>query len=163
MMDARRLLAVLPHRFPMLLVDRVVELDPGRRAVAWKCVSANEPYFQGHFPGDPVMPGVMLVEAMAQVAAIAALTGHPEQEWRSLVLLALDRVRFRRPVVPGDRLVVCAELLRERRSVWRFAVRAEVEGVRVVEGEILASFSPQEGTAAPDQPAVEPPADPHAP
>jgi 3-hydroxyacyl-[acyl-carrier-protein] dehydratase len=108
-MDIREVLAQLPHRYPFLLVDRVIECVPGKRIEAIKNVTVNEPFFPGHFPGNPVMPGVIILEALAQAAGI-------------------DDARFRRPVVPGDRLVLRATLERAIRGIWKFATLAEVDG-----------------------------------
>ncbi len=142
-LDIKAIQALLPHRFPFLLVDRVLSLDPGERAVARKCVSANEPWVQGHFPGQPVMPGVLLTEAFAQVAGIVALSANPEHAGRAVYLAGLDKVRFRRPVVPGDVVDITVEKLQARRRVWRFSARAEVDGQRAAEAELLATIADQ--------------------
>ncbi len=142
----QEILSYLPHRYPFLMVDRVLEIEPGQRAVAVKCVSVNEPFFQGHFPGRPILPGVLITEAFAQVAALIALTAHPDFREKAVYLMGLDRVRFRRPVVPGDRLVLTVETADTRRGVWRFTCRAEVEGRRVADGGIMATITdPVEG------------------
>jgi len=132
--------ALLPHRYPFLLVDRVLELDPGLRIHALKNVTANEPQFQGHFPQTPIFPGVYLVEALAQAAGLLALAAHPEAAGNVFYLTGLDGFRFRRPVVPGDAVHLYVEKSAERRGVWKFAAWAEVDGKRVVEGELTAAM-----------------------
>ncbi|MDP6934445.1 MAG: 3-hydroxyacyl-ACP dehydratase FabZ, partial [Myxococcota bacterium] len=106
MIDIDEILDLLPHRYPFLMIDRVLHVEPGESAVAIKCVSVNEPQFQGHFPGQPVMPGVLLTEAFAQVAGIIALTAHPDYAGKAVYLMGLDRIRFRKPVRPGDRVEI---------------------------------------------------------
>ncbi|HEY9904644.1 MAG TPA: 3-hydroxyacyl-ACP dehydratase FabZ [Candidatus Sericytochromatia bacterium] len=131
---------ILPHRYPFALVDRVIEYVPGKRAVGIKNVTFNEPYFQGHFPGRPLMPGVMIVEAMAQVGGIV-LTQLPDMEGGLFVFAGIDKVRFRRPVVPGDQLVMTTELLSiKRRRFGKMQARALVDGQRVAEGELMFSL-----------------------
>lgn len=130
---------LLPHRYPFLLVDRVIELDPGKSVVALKNVTINEPFFQGHFPGHPVMPGVLIVEAMAQTAAVLVVhTLGREAEGKLVYFMSIDEARFRRPVVPGDRLVVHVTKQRNRRNVWKFEGRAEVRGQLVAEAVFAA-------------------------
>ncbi len=135
------ILQMLPHRFPFLMIDRVLEVEAGVRAVGVKCVTANEPQFQGHFPDYPIMPGVLLTEAFAQLAGVVAMTAHPDFSGKTVYLLGLDRVRFRKPVQPGDRVVITCEKLFERRGVWKFSATAEVEGVRVADGEVMATVA----------------------
>ncbi len=133
---------ILPHRYPFALVDRIIEYVPGKRAVGIKNVTFNEPYFQGHFPGRPLMPGVMIVEAMAQVGGIV-LTQMPDMEGqdRLFVFAGIDKVRFRRPVVPGDQLVMTTELLCiKRRRFGKMHSCAVVDGQRVAEGELMFSL-----------------------
>lgn len=132
----------LPHRYPFLLVDRIVEVSAdGTRAVAIKNVSANEPYFQGHFPDNPVMPGVLLVEALAQAAG-AALLGDEGREGKLAMLAGIDEFRFRRAVVPGDTLRLEVELIRRRSQAGRVRGRALVDGEVAAEGEILFAIVP---------------------
>ena len=134
-MDIQGILNVLPHRFPMLLVDRVLEVEDGRRAVGLKNVSANEWFFQGHFPGQPIMPGVLIIEALAQVGAIAVLSA--EANRGKLVLFAgIDGARFRRQVVPGDALRLEVELTKMRGPVGKGAARAFVGDALAAEAEL---------------------------
>jgi 3-hydroxyacyl-[acyl-carrier-protein] dehydratase len=129
-MDIREVLAQLPHRYPFLLVDRVMECVPGKRIEAVKNVTVNEPYFPGHFPGNPVMPGVIILEALAQAAGILAFktAGVVPDENSRFYFVGIDDARFRRPVVPGDRLVLKATLGRAIRGIWKFETVAEVDG-----------------------------------
>jgi 3-hydroxyacyl-[acyl-carrier-protein] dehydratase len=131
---------LLPHRYPFAMVDRIIEYVPGQRAVGIKNVTFNEPHFQGHFPGRPMMPGVLIVEAMAQVGGIV-LTQLPDIDGNLFVFAGIDKVRFRRPVVPGDRLVMTVELLCvKRRRFGKMQGRAEVDGQLVAEGELMFSL-----------------------
>ena len=135
-LDIRRIMEILPHRYPFLLVYRVLEVVPGERAVAIKNVTANEPQFTGHFPERPLMPGVLIVEALAQVGGIVLL--HLEQYHGRLALFAgIDGVRFRRQVQPGDQLVMTAELLKLRGGIARVKVSARVDQSIVTEGELM--------------------------
>ncbi|HEY9826185.1 MAG TPA: 3-hydroxyacyl-ACP dehydratase FabZ [Stenomitos sp.] len=132
--------ALLPHRYPFLLVDRIIENVPGERAVGLKNVTVNEPFFQGHFPGRPIMPGVLIVEAMAQVGGIVLLQMADLKDKLSL-FAGIDKVRFRRPVVPGDQLVMTVELLCiKQRRFGKMQARAEVNGQLVSEGELMFSL-----------------------
>jgi len=131
---------LLPHRYPFAFVDRIIEYVPGERAVGIKNVTLNEPYFQGHFPGRPIMPGVLIVEAMAQVGGVV-LTQMPEAEGGLFLFAGIDKVRFRRQVVPGDQLVMTAELLYiKRRRFGKMQARAEVDGQLATEGELTFSI-----------------------
>jgi len=143
-LDIQAILDMLPHRFPFLMIDRVLEVDPGKRAVGIKCITVNEPHFQGHFPGQPIMPGVLITEAFAQLSCVVALTEHPEARGKSVLLLGLDKVRFRHPVRPGDRLVLTVEKIFERQSVWKLSGIAEVDGVRVADGIVMATITDTE-------------------
>ncbi len=138
-MNIHEILRLLPHRYPFLMIDRVLELEPGVRVVALKNVTANEPCFQGHFPGVPVFPGVLIVEAVAQACGIIAMSAHPEMGQKLVYLAGLDGFRFRKPVIPGDSLRISVEKTAEKRSIWKFAARVEVDGKRVAEGEVLAT------------------------
>jgi 3-hydroxyacyl-[acyl-carrier-protein] dehydratase len=140
-LDAREIAGILPHRYPFLLVDRVVELGPDR-IVALKNVSMNEPFFQGHFPGHPVMPGVLIVEALAQAGAVlAARTTGFDPATQVVYFMALDKVKFRKPVVPGDQLILEVVPLRKGGAVWKLRGEAKVEGATVAEAEMLASIA----------------------
>lgn len=131
---------LLPHRYPFALVDRIIDYVPGERAVGIKNVTFNEPHFQGHFPGRPIMPGVLIVEAMAQVGGIV-LTQLPDVPEGLLMFAGIDKVRFRRPVVPGDQLIMTVELLVvKRRRFGKMQGRAEVDGQLVAEGELMFSL-----------------------
>ena len=131
----------LPHRYPFLLIDRVVELVPGESIRALKNVTINEPFFQGHFPGTPIMPGVLILEAMAQAGGILALDSMPD-ELRGAVIyfMGMDKVRFRKPVVPGDQLVFEIRALKQRAKAVKMAGIAKVEDNIVAEAEMMASF-----------------------
>ncbi|HEX7128429.1 MAG TPA: 3-hydroxyacyl-ACP dehydratase FabZ [Thermodesulfobacteriota bacterium] len=138
--DFKELLRILPHRYPFLLVDRIVSVEPGKRVVAIKNVTVNEPFFQGHFPGHPIMPGVLLCEAMAQAGGVLVFQTDPERMQRYLVYLAgLDNVKFRRPVVPGDQVRLELEVLKRRTPLWRFKGQAMVGEALAAEAEILVS------------------------
>jgi len=131
---------LLPHRYPFSLVDRIIEYTPGERAVGLKNVTFNEPHFQGHFPGRPIMPGVLIVEAMAQVGGIV-LTQLPDVPEGLLMFAGIDKVRFRRPVVPGDQLLMTVDLLSvKRRRFGKMHGRATVEGQLAAEGELMFSL-----------------------
>ena len=131
---------LLPHRYPFALVDRIVEYIPGEKAVGIKNVSFNEPHFQGHFPGKPIMPGVLIVEAMAQVGGIV-LTQLPDMDGKLFLFAGIDKVRFRRPVVPGDQLLMTTELITvKRRRFATMKAQATVDGKRTCEGELMFSL-----------------------
>ncbi len=139
MIETKEILSTLPHAYPFLLVDRVIEMEPEKRVVGIKNVTYNEPYFPGHFPGRPIMPGVLIVEAMAQTAGVLALASVSEEEKKKPVyFLGMDNVRFRKPVVPGDQLRFEVEVTRHRKSVWGFKGRAFVDGKLVAEADLLA-------------------------
>ena len=140
-MDLKAIQRILPHRYPFLLVDRILKLEPDRRVVGLKNVTANEPFFAGHFPGRPVMPGVLIVEALAQTAGV--LMG--EASGLIPMFMGIDKARFRRPVTPGDQLRLEVEVLRKRRSVCRVAGRAFVGEDLVAEAEMMAALvAPEE-------------------
>ncbi len=132
-----RLLGLLPHRYPFLLVDRVLEMSP-EGAITIKNVSFNEPFFAGHFPGRPVMPGVLIIEALAQSAAIFALGARPDDARGLFMLTGLDKVRFRRQVIPGDQLRMEIRLMRHHPPLWKIRGEAHVAGELVAEAEISA-------------------------
>ena len=124
---------VLPHRYPMLLVDRVIEIDPGKSIVAIKNVTRNEPFFDGHFPQYPLMPGVLVIEAMAQAAGLLMMHEDPSLRGQVIYFTGIEKARFRKPVVPGDQLRLEIEVLRRRRYHARFACKARVDGEVAVE------------------------------
>ncbi len=131
---------LLPHRYPFLMVDRIIEYVPGERAVGLKNVTVNEPFFQGHFPGRPIMPGVLIVEAMAQVGGVV-LMQMADMSGKLSLFAGIDKVRFRRPVIPGDQLVMTVELLCiKQRRFGKMQARAEVEGQLAAEGELMFSL-----------------------
>jgi len=131
---------ILPHRYPFLLVDRILSLEVGKRVVGLKNVTINEPFFQGHFPGRPIMPGVLIAEAMAQVGGILALVSIPENLGNSaLLLLGIDKMRFRQPVVPGDQLRIEVESVRGGKKFWKMKGRVFVDQTLVAEGELMAA------------------------
>jgi 3-hydroxyacyl-[acyl-carrier-protein] dehydratase len=140
-MDIRAVLEHLPQRYPFLMIDRVRECEPGKRIVAIKCVSANEPYFQGHFPHRPIMPGVLILEAMAQAAGILAFRTESEQPNRNFVYYyaGIDEARFKKPVVPGDQLEIEVTLVRSLRGISKFTCVARVDAAIVAEARILCS------------------------
>ena len=140
-MDINAVLKQLPHRYPMLLVDRVIECVPGKRIHAIKNVTINEPFFPGHFPHRPVMPGVMILEALAQAAGILAFTTAgvvPDEETR-FYFVGIDKARFRRPVEPGDQLVLKATFERAMRGIWKFSTVAEVGGEEVASAVMMVA------------------------
>jgi 3-hydroxyacyl-[acyl-carrier-protein] dehydratase len=130
---------LIPHRQPFLLVDRVVAFEPSKKLVAWKSVTMNEPFFAGHFPGKPVMPGVLILEALAQAAALLAMMSlGPEEAGKLTFLMGIDAARFRRPVIPGDRLELHVEVTRQKGPVWKQQGTAIVDGQPVAEAEFMA-------------------------
>lgn len=137
--DARWIMSVLPHRYPMLLVDRVLEMEPKRRIAALKNFTVNEEFFAGHFPGHPVVPGVLLIEAMAQAGGILLMHDDPERERKLLLFMSIERARFRRPVVPGDQVRLEADVLRLKANHCKLAARALVEGQLHAEAELLST------------------------
>lgn len=143
-LDIEQIQQRLPHRPPFLLVDRVVQLEPGARLVAVKCVTMNEPFFAGHFPGKPVMPGVLILEALAQACALLALESMApgeDKDDKITFLMGIDGARFRRPVVPGDRLELHVEVTKRKGAVWRQKGVAIVDGAPVAEAEFLAMLA----------------------
>jgi len=138
-LDIERIRAMIPHRYPFLMIDRVVEIIPDASAVGIKNVSINEPYFAGHFPQRPVMPGVLIIEAMAQTAAVLVVhTLGPQAEGKLVYFMSVDNARFRRPVFPGDVLHVHVVKQRHRANVWKFEGRAEVRGQLMAEAVFAA-------------------------
>jgi 3-hydroxyacyl-[acyl-carrier-protein] dehydratase len=140
-LDILAIMQRLPHRYPFLLIDRIVRFVPGEEIVALKNVTMNEPFFQGHFPAKPVMPGVLIIEALAQAGGIlAAEIRGPEKQGEIIYFMGMDAVRFRKPVVPGDQLMLEARVLKMRSRVAKMAGRALVDGQLVAEAELMASF-----------------------
>lgn len=141
-MNIQQILQTLPHRYPFVMVDRVLEIEPGKRIVALKNVTINEPYFVGHFPGVPVMPGVLIIEALAQAAALLTYkTLDLKQGDGTLFYFAgIDGARFKRPVTPGDQLRLEVEMIRVMRGVGKFKARALVDGVMVAEAELMCAY-----------------------
>ena len=139
-MDINGILKSIPHRYPFLLVDRVVELEAKRRIVAFKNVSFNEPFFQGHFPGAPLMPGVLIVEALAQAGAVLLLHDMADRDSKLVYFTGIDKARFRRTVVPGDQLRLTLEVLNLRSKNCKMHATAEVEGEMAAEADILCAL-----------------------
>jgi beta-hydroxyacyl-ACP dehydratase FabZ len=139
-LDVNEIQRIIPHRYPFLLVDAVVELEPGKRIVGIKNVTINEPFFAGHFPGAPVMPGVLIIEAMAQVGAILVLKDLPDREKKLLYFAGIDQVRFRQPVVPGNQLRLVVEILKLRPRYGKLKGEAYVGETLVAEAEVLSSI-----------------------
>lgn len=141
MMDIVEIRKYLPHRYPFLLVDRVVELTPGESIVAYKNLTVNEEFFQGHFPDQPVFPGVMLVEAMAQAAGILGFKTMDKTpaDGSMYYFVGADKLRFKRPCVPGDRVMLRAAILSDRRGIWKFDVSADVDGQKCASATILCA------------------------
>ena len=142
MMSVNEIMKVIPHRYPFLLVDRIIELEPGKSATGIKNVTINEPFFQGHFPDQPIMPGVLIVEAMAQVAGVMAFRSG--MEGKSVYFMSIDNVKFRRPVVPGDQVKLEITTLKHRGNVWKFSGTATVDGKLVSEAEFTAMVTDKE-------------------
>ncbi|MBY0421453.1 MAG: 3-hydroxyacyl-ACP dehydratase FabZ [Parvularculaceae bacterium] len=141
-LDVEELMQLLPHRYPLLMIDRLVDIRPGESAVGVKNVTINEQFFQGHFPQKPVMPGVYMIEAMAQAAA--AFTSYTEGldvEGKIVLFMGIDHARFRKPVVPGDQLRILVKTVQRRPPVWRFSGEATVDGKRVAEAEYSAMLA----------------------
>jgi 3-hydroxyacyl-[acyl-carrier-protein] dehydratase len=139
-LDIQAIRDILPHRYPMLLVDRIVELDSDR-IVGIKNVTVNEPFFQGHFPEIPVMPGVLIIEAMAQVAGVLVLKEIPDRKSKVVLLASVDSAKFRRPVVPGDQLRIEMRVIKKKSSVAKMAGEATVDGQVVAEAEVMCKLA----------------------
>jgi 3-hydroxyacyl-[acyl-carrier-protein] dehydratase len=135
--DINEIMRFLPHRYPFLLVDRIVEFEEAKRVVAIKNVTVNEPFFVGHFPQKPIMPGVLIVEAMAQAGGVLAFKSFPEMKG-SVFFIGIDNARFRKPVVPGDQLRLLVEVVKHRRELWVFEAKAFVDDEVVAEARIMA-------------------------
>lgn len=144
-LDIDRIIEILPHGYPFLLVDRVVELEPGERGVCLKNVTMNEPQFMGHFPGKPIMPGVLIVEAMAQTAAITVIESFGKDLAGKLVyFMSIDKARFRQKVTPGDTMYIEVQKTQSRGAVWKFDCEAKVNGKKVAEASISAMIADNE-------------------
>jgi 3-hydroxyacyl-[acyl-carrier-protein] dehydratase len=147
-LDVEGIQRLLPHRPPFLLVDRVVEFEPHKRLVGWKGVTMNEPFFPGHFPGHPVMPGVLILEALAQAGALLAIMSlGPSAEDKLTYLMGIDGAKFRKPVVPGDRLELHLEVSKQKGPVWKETAKAIVDGQVVAEAEFLAMLADRDAPA----------------
>ena len=143
-MNINEIMHCLPHRYPFLLVDRIIDIQPGQSIVGIKNVTFNEPFFQGHFPGQPIMPGVLIVEAMAQVAGVLAFRSGIEGDSKSVYFMSIEKAKFRRPVVPGDQLRFEIKVLQQRGSVWKFSGSATVDGKVASEADFTAMLTDRE-------------------
>jgi 3-hydroxyacyl-[acyl-carrier-protein] dehydratase len=145
-LDIQRILEILPHRYPFVLVDRVVEIEAGKYIRGYKNVSMNEPWTAGHFPGRPIMPGVLIIEALAQIGGILAYASEPFDSTSSLMyFLGIDKAKFRHTVTPGDRLDLRVDVVHHRTNVWKLRGEATVEGTLCAQGELLASIVDRAG------------------
>jgi beta-hydroxyacyl-ACP dehydratase FabZ len=144
MMDITEIMKYLPHRYPFLLVDRIVEFEENKRIVGIKNVTMNEPFFQGHFPGHPIMPGVLLIEAMAQTGGVMALKSDPKAREKVVYFMSIDKAKFRKPVVPGDQVRFELEVIKQRGAITSFRGIATVEGKAVAEAEMMAMIVDKE-------------------
>jgi 3-hydroxyacyl-[acyl-carrier-protein] dehydratase len=153
-LDIQEILGLLPHRYPFLLIDRVVEFERGKRLVALKNVTMNEPFFQGHFPGYPIMPGVLMIEAMAQAGAIIMLSEIPDRETKLAVFTGIERAKFRRPVTPGDQLRIEVDVLAFKSRLGRMEAKATVDGKVACQATLTCSIVPRVREAG-AQPAAE--------
>ena len=147
--DIQEIMNLLPHRYPFLLIDRVVEFEPAKRLVAIKNVTFNEPFFQGHFPGYPIMPGVLVIEAMAQAGAIIMMANIPDRESKLAVFTGIERAKFRRPVTPGDQLRIEVDVLQFKSRLGRMEAKAFVEGKLACQATLTCSIVPKVREAAP--------------
>jgi 3-hydroxyacyl-[acyl-carrier-protein] dehydratase len=140
-LDIREIMEHLPHRYPFILVDRILELEAGKKAVGLKNVTINEPFFQGHFPGTPIMPGVLILEAMAQTGGVLAIQSMGLKGKKALMyFMGLDQVKFRKPVVPGDQLIMELTVLKQRAKIMKLAATAKVDGQIVAEAHLMATI-----------------------
>jgi len=145
-MDIHQILEYLPHRYPILLVDRVKEVVPGERIVALKNVTVNEPFFPGHYPHHPVMPGVLIIEALAQTAAILSFKtmGNKPDDKSVYYFVGIDGARFKKPVSPGDQLILEVSIVANKRGLWKFSGKAKVDGQIAAEAELMCTVRPVE-------------------
>ncbi len=155
MLDIQAIREILPHRYPMLLVDRIVELEPDR-IVGVKNVTGNEPFFQGHFPDFPVMPGVLIVEAMAQVAGVLVLKSIPDRHSKLVLLASIEQAKFRRPVVPGDQLRIEMKVARRKATVAKMYGTASVDGHVVAEAEVMCKLAEKQPVVSEEPEPVAP-------
>lgn len=137
-MNIVEIIQTLPHRYPFLLVDKVLELDPGKSITAIKNVTFNEPFFPGHFPGRPVMPGVLIIEALAQAGGVMAYTADPEMRGKLIYFMSIDKVKFRRPVIPGDQLTLELTSVHRSTRAWKMTAQAKVDGNLAAQAELTA-------------------------
>ena len=141
-LDIKEIIRLLPHRYPFLLVDRILEGEKMKNLVGLKNVTINEPFFQGHFPSEPIMPGVLILEGMAQAGGILAFYSMPEIVGEKLVYFAgIDKVKFRRPVVPGDQLIYKVEVIKQKGKIWKMAAKAKVDDKLAAEAELMAALA----------------------
>lgn len=142
LIDINKIREIIPHRYPFLLVDRITHIEPGVKATGYKNVTSNEPFFQGHFPGNPIMPGVLIIEALAQLGCVAMLS---KEEYKDMIGLfaGIDNVRFKRPVIPGDKLDLSVELLKLKGPIGKFKAEAKVNGQLAAEAEVLFAIAPK--------------------
>jgi 3-hydroxyacyl-[acyl-carrier-protein] dehydratase len=146
--DIMRLMEILPHRYPFLLIDKIIDIDGDNSAVGIKNVTINEPQFSGHFPAKPIMPGVLIVEAMAQTAGAIALIARGLETQALVYFMSIDGAKFRKPVVPGDQLRIHVKKIKRRGGLMKYACEAMVDGVKVAEAEVTAMLVDQDDTAA---------------
>jgi beta-hydroxyacyl-ACP dehydratase FabZ len=145
-LDIQKIIEMLPHRYPMVLIDRVIELIPGEKIAAIKNVTCNEPFFRGHFPQDPIMPGVLIVEGMAQAGGVLAFSSQPEEMYgRPVYFMGMDKVKFRKPVVPGDQLMFDVRFLKKSSWAVKLSGTAMVGENKVSEAEFTATFARETG------------------
>lgn len=140
--DVNKIREIIPHRYPFLLIDRITYLEPGLKAIGYKNVTTNEPFFQGHFPGNPIMPGVLIIEALAQLGCVAMLV---KEEYKGMIGLfaGIDGVRFKKQVVPGDKLELYVELIKLKGPIGKFKGEAKVDGQLAAEAEVLFAIAPK--------------------
>jgi 3-hydroxyacyl-[acyl-carrier-protein] dehydratase len=146
--DLPQILRILPHRAPFVLIDRVVDIQPRKSARAFKCVTYNEPFFPGHFPGKPIFPGVLILEAMAQLIGVLAYASEPfDSSQKIMYFMGIDKARFRAPVVPGDRMTLDVEVVQRKSNIWKCAGTARVDEALCAEAELLAAIVDREDNA----------------
>jgi 3-hydroxyacyl-[acyl-carrier-protein] dehydratase len=145
--DLAQILRILPHRAPFVLLDRILDIQPRESARALKCVTYNEPFFPGHFPGRPIFPGVLILEALAQLVAVLAYASEPfDSNQKQMYFMGIDRARFRTPVVPGDRMVLEVEVLQRKSNIWKCSAKASVDEAVCAEAELLTAVVDRDDT-----------------